>query len=55
MENVPFAIPDAAKLWNMLENKYKDMMDLKSFKKSIYLWAGQMCTCSYCLPFAFII
>ncbi len=46
---------DAVKLWNMLENKHKDMMNmmnLKSFKKSIYLWAGPMYTCSYCLPYA---
>ncbi len=24
---------EAVKLWNMLENKYKDMIDLKSFKE----------------------
>ncbi len=28
---------------------YKDMMDLKSFKESIYLQTGAVCTCSYCL------
>ena len=28
------------------------MMDLKSFKESIYLWAGSMRTCSYCLQSA---
>ncbi len=32
---------EAVKLWNMLENKYKEMMDFKSFKESFYLWHAQ--------------
>ncbi len=39
---------EAPKLWNMLENKFKSVTDLDSFKESINLWAGPRCMCSYC-------
>ena len=34
---------EAPKLWNMLENKFKNVTDLNSFKQSINLWAGPRC------------
>ncbi len=39
---------EAPKLWNVLENKFKNVTDLDSFKESINLWAGPKCMCFYC-------
>ena len=34
---------EAVKLWNMLENKYKNMMDLKSFKEGQFTYGQAQC------------
>ncbi len=39
---------EAPKLWNMLENKFRNLIDLDSFKESIHLWAAQ----DVCVPIA---
>ncbi len=39
---------EAPQLWNMLENKFKNVNDLNSFKESINLWQAQ----DVCVPIA---